>query len=219
LTVTEGPIQALQQIEIGGAHIHLLNVKLGEDLILDEVHLEGGEIRVEMPAAAGEPPQIFAEGTVFRVMVTEVNINRFLAANPPPDERLRGLRVAVLSGKLRLTGQFVKVISIPFTIEGVPRIENGTRIFLDWQGVTLGVGLPKAIVDILEEQLNRSLDLTQLPIAVWVDELRCEPGRLTAAGRARVLLPPVAAPPPRLPFRAPELEPIVAEIVAPPAPE
>ena len=213
----EEPRPALQQIEIGGAQIHLLNVKLREDILLDEVHLEGGDIRVEIPAAAGEPPRIFAEGTVFRAMMTEVNLNRALAANPPPGGMLRGLRVAVLSGKLRLTGQIVKGISLPFTIEGVPRIENGTRVSLDWQNVKLGIGMPKAIVDILEEQVNQTLDLTQLPVAVWLDALRCEPGRLTAVGRARLLLPPVTAPPPRLPFRAADLEPIVAEIVPPPS--
>lgn len=219
--MAEEPAQALQQIEIGGAQIHLLNVKLREDIVLDEVHLEGGEIRIELPAAAGEPPRIFAEGTVFRAIMTEVNINRFLATLQPSDGMLRVQHVALLSSKLRVTGQIVKGIGLPFTMEARPRIEHGTRISLDWQGAKLGIGMPKAIVDILEEQLDRylSLDLTQLPIAVWLDELRCEPGRLTAAGRARILFPPVTAPPARLPFRAPELEPIVAEIVAPPIAE
>jgi len=215
VAMPEEPVLALQQIEIGGAQIHLVSVRLREDILLDEVHLEGGDIRVELPAAAGEPPRLFAEGTVFRAMMTEVNLNRALAANPPPGGTLKNLRVAVLSGKLRLTGQIVKGISLPFTIEGVPRIENGTRVSLDWQNVKLGIGMPRAIVDILEEQINQTLDLTQLPIAVWLDALRCEPGRLTAAGRARILLPPVPATPPRLPFRAGEPDPIVAEIVAP----
>jgi len=118
VAMPEEPVLALQQIEIGGAQIHLVSVRLREDILLDEVHLEGGDIRVELPAAAGEPPRLFAEGTVFRAMMTEVNLNRALAANPPPGGTLKNLRVAVLSGKLRLTGQIVKGISLPFTIEG-----------------------------------------------------------------------------------------------------
>lgn len=200
---------ALTDIRIGGAQLHALNVQLLEDLILDEVHLEGGDIRAEMPAVMSAPPHVRAEAVQFRVVMSEPNLNRCLAASQPPDALLRGLKVSVLSGKLRVTGQIVKIISMPITLEAIPRIDNGVRVSLDWQGMKVGIGLPKAMVDILEEQLNKTIDLTQLPIPVWVDEIRCEPGRLTAIGRARVDWPPLSATPPALPFTARDPAPLV----------
>jgi len=68
-------------------------------------------------------------------------------------------------------------------------------------------------VDVIEARINESLglDVSNLSIPVWIDEIRCEPGRLTALGRARISWPPSAA----IAAAKPEAEPaITASTVA-----
>ena len=199
------------KIQVGSAQVHLFNVILREDLTLDEVHLQGAEIAVE--TLPGEKdPRITADETRFQAIITEPNLNRLLEANLPPDFPLRNLRVAVLSGKVRISGQFVKIISIPLTLEGTPRLENGVRVSLDWQGINAkGIPLPGALVELLQQQLNKSLDLTKLSVPLWLDEIRCEPGRLTVSGRARLAWPLVAMTPSVVPFAAREAQPLLED--------
>ena len=41
----------LQPMKIGGAQIHFQNVQLRDDVLVDEVHLDGGGITLEPPTA------------------------------------------------------------------------------------------------------------------------------------------------------------------------
>lgn len=194
-------------LQIGTAQIDLQNVQLRENVVVDEVHLEGGDIRLEPPAAEDTPPRVTAGETRFRAVLSEMNLNRALASLLPPEAPIRNLRAALLSGRVRLTGQYVKVFSIPVTIEGVPRIENGVRVYLDWEAAKVGFTLPAPIREVVEQSLNRTLVLSKAPIPVWLDELRCEPGRLTALGKAHIFWPPVPVTTPA-PFSAYEAFPI-----------
>ncbi len=205
MTATSQPKPA-QTVRIGGAQIDLRDVHLRDDITLDEVHLEAGNVELE-PGVAGKPGRIAAGETAFRALVTEENLNRLLAGSVPKDAPVGGLKIALLSGKARITGNFVKFgISVPFTLDALPRIENGVRVSLDCKDVNLvGVSLPAAVVEIVQQQLNASLslDLTRLPVPVWLDEARCEPGRLTIVGKARLTWPlETAAPPSVAPFAA-----------------
>ena len=179
-------------IEIGGARIDLQNVRLREDVLLDELHLEGGDIRIEPPAEDGQV-RVTSGETRVRAMMSEANLNRLVAANLPADAPVRGLHIALLSGRARISGKaLISIVPFPFSIEAKPRIENGVRVTLDCRTATLGVDLPRAVVDILEQRINDALglDVGDLDIPLWIDEVRCEPGRLTAIGRARIELPP-----------------------------
>jgi hypothetical protein len=217
-----------QPLQIGAAQIHLQNVQLREDVTLDEVHLEGETLRLEMPAA-GEPAHVTTGETRFRVVMSEANLNRTLAANLPPEAEIRNVRLVTLSGKVRFTGQRVVLgLGVPFTVEAVPRIENGVRAFPDLQALNAaGMPMPAAFVEILEQRLRKTLtlDLTQVPIPVWLDEIRCEPGRLTVLGKARFVWPPTPLAPPVPPFSARESSAVLESVEAqtaipepPPAP-
>jgi hypothetical protein len=200
------PAAPAQTIEIGSAQIHLQNVLLREDILLDEVHLDGGDVQIT-PPAGGEPARFRSEETRFRAVMSEPNLNRLLAANLPPDLPLRNLRAVLLSGRVRLTAQ-AKLLGLPLALEVVPRIENGVRVVPDWQGANLsGLSVPKALVEVLEQYLNKNLDLTKTPFPVWLEEVRCEPGRLTVIGQARITLPPPPVTPPIAPFSAREMPP------------
>jgi hypothetical protein len=206
MTSTATTAAQAQKIEIGSAQIHLQNVLLREDILLDEVHLDGGDVRIALPAG-NEPARFRTEETRFRAVMSEPNLNRLLAANLPPDVPLRNLRAVLLSGRVRLTAQ-AKLLGLPLTLEAVPRIDNGVRVFLDWQGANLsGLSVPKALVEVLEQHLNKNLDLTKTPFPIRLEEVRCEPGRLTVIGQARVALPPTKGTPPVAPFSAREMPP------------
>ena len=185
-----------QVIVIGGARISLENVRLREDVLLDELHLDGSDIRIEPPVGEDEA-RITTGETRVRAMMSEANLNRLIAANLPADAPVRSLHIALLSGRARISGKaLISIVPFPFSIEATPRIQNGVRITLDCRTATLGVDMPRAVVDILETRINEALglDVSTLDIPVWIDELRCEPGRLTAIGRARIVWPPVPVP-------------------------
>ncbi len=194
-----------QPMKIGGAQIHFQNVLLREDVLVDEVHLEGENVLLELhsPTRSGG---IRTGETRFRAIISEPNVNRLLENNIPEDAPVRHLKIAFLSGKAHITGNYIKMMSLPFTVDAVLRIQNGTRVLLDFQTVSAGgmFSLPQSVVESLEKMINEKLDfdLAQSPVPVWLDTLVCEPGRLTATGRVKIVWPPAATP--SAPFTARE---------------
>ena len=188
---------------IGAMTLTMQNVTLREDVILEEVRIEGADIDAQAPTEPGGQPRLRTGEMKFRAAISEPNLNRLLAANLPPDAPYRNLKVALYSGKARISGSAVKVLSIPFSIDAAPVIANGVRVGFDLKtGSLAGIGLPSAIVEALEQTVNRAiaLDLTKLPVPVFLDEAKCEPGRLTLVGRARIAWPLAAAGKTTLPF-------------------
>ena len=194
-----------QPVKIGGAQIHFQNVLLREDVLVDEVHLEGENVLLESPTASG-PGGIRTGETRFRAVISEPNVNRLLENNIPEDAPVRHLKIAFLTGKAHISGNYIKMMSLPFNVDVVLRIQNGTRVLLDFQTVSAGgmFSLPQSVVESLEKLINEKLDfdLAQSPVPVWLDTLVCEPGRLTATGRVKIVWPPSATPP--TPFTARE---------------
>src|SRR5438270_14084499 len=90
----------LQTILVGGAQIHLQNVRLSDDILLDELHLEGGDIRVDLPATPEEQGRIATGEALFRAIISEPNLNRILDVNVPSGAPVRNLRIALFSGKI-----------------------------------------------------------------------------------------------------------------------
>ena len=197
------------RLQIGTAVLNAANVQLRDDVILDEVRIESAEISLEQPAGSGEPAQIKTGEVKFRATMSELNLNRMLTANLPPEAPVRNLKVALFSGKARISGTLVKVIGIPFTIDATIKIVNGVRVIFDLTtGTLVGLGLPSAVVELIEQSVNRAVsqDLTKLPVPVYLEEVRCEPGRVTVIGKARIIWPPPPAVQNILPFSPVPLE-------------
>ena len=211
------------QFTVGGAQIHLQQVQLRPDLLLDEVHLDGAQVAFESHKVAGEEEavnKISVAETQFTAMMTEPNLNRLLSANMPPDAPVRGVQLALLSGKARVTGHFVKsVLSLPFTLEGVAVVDNGTRVRLDFQSARVGITIPAPVLEVVEQHMHRilTLDLTKLSVPVRLDEIKCEPGRLTIKGKAKIVWPPVTVAPTPPPFSALSMPLPVESPTEPPA--
>jgi len=196
---TSGPQNT---IRVGTARIALERVELAPDVLLDEVTLDGGDLRFT-PPDPGQEPTVRSGETRVRGIMSEANLNRLIAAKLPADAPVRGLSVVLLSGRARISGKaLVTIVPFPFSVEAKPVIENGVRVVLDFSAATLGVDMPRAVVELLQARINESLylDVSALEIPIWIDEIRCEPGRLTAFGRARIEWPvqqAAAALPPR----------------------
>ena len=109
-------------------------------------------------------------------------------------------------------------------LEAVPRVENGVRVSLDWQQMKVGLAVPGPVREAMERPLQQDLRPDALPIPVWLDEIRCEPGRVTAIGKARSPGRRLPAPPSVRPFAPREPQPVAApptsqERLTPPANE
>ncbi len=191
------------RVAIGAITLTMQNVTLRDDVILEEIRIEGGPIDAQAPAGAGGQPRVQTGEMKFRAAISEPNLNRLLTANLPPDAPVRNLKVALYSGKARISGNAAKALNLPFSMDAVPVIANGIRVSFDLRtGSVGGVGLPAPVVEAIEQAVNRAvaLDLTQLPFPVFLDEARCEPGRLTLIGRARIAWPLAAADKAVMPF-------------------
>ena len=52
-------------------------------------------------------------------------------------------------------------------------------------------GWPSGFLPDVQRNDSLGLDFEELPIPIWIDSVRSDPGRLTASGRARITWPPV----------------------------
>ncbi len=180
----------LKTILVGKVKLSLQDLQLREDILLDDVRLEGEGITIDLPENSVSPPHIKTGEVKFTAMMTEANINRMVQSNLPKSAPIRNLQLTLLTGRVKAAGQYVKLISIPFVVEIVPQIENGVRVRLALQS-SPGLPIPKPILEGIESHLNHmaNIDLSGFPIAIWLDEIRCEPGRITSTGKIRVEFP------------------------------
>lgn len=193
-------------LEIGATQLRLQNVKPLPNLTIDEVTLVSTGLAIDLSDPANV--SVKAAETHVRAFITEANINQAILSMLPADLPVKGIKISVLSRGLKATARF---LNMPITMEGTPRIENGVRVIIDWKAASvLGIGLPAQLVEGLEQRLNRTIDLTALPVPVWVDEIVCEPGRVTAAGKIKLKWPLEQLPQAASPFSLPRTPLIVA---------
>ncbi len=180
------------QIAVKSAQIVAQNVEVTPNILLEEVRLEGGAMRVNCNALGVTDIDL---GEVrIRATLSEPNLNQIVQANIPPDMPLKNLQFNLYTGKIKVTGNYVKLISIPVAIDAVILVKNGIDLYLDLTEVKAGMGLPSSVVEVIEGHINRALghqigeQIRQLPFPIYIEEIRCEPGRLTVIGRLRVQL-------------------------------
>lgn len=177
-----------------GALITLQNVVLSPELTLDEARLEG----VNWSAEREEAGSLKADfGDVkFRVVVSEPNVNRALSAHIPAGFPLKNVSLSLFSGKVKISGSLVKgFISLPVAAEAVIKARNGVEVYFDLTEARAGVGLPPAVAEVIQGQMNAELraivaqQLQASPFPLYIEEIRAEPGRLIAQGKIRLRYP------------------------------
>ncbi len=185
-----------RRIEVESANIILRNVRLRSDVLIDEIELDGKSVNVTAPDSDNSKPKISTGEICFRAMISEVNLSSLLLTNLPDNIPLKDVSFQLLTGKVRINGQISKgFVHFPASVDAVLEIENGIRIKVDVKVSVLGFSLVSVISEFIEGKINAHipLDLSKLPIPVRLDEIRCEPGRLTVLGRMQIKLPVVQA--------------------------
>ncbi len=179
------------RIAIGGAQITLQKVVLNPDVTLDEIRLDGTNLTVTQTQdakIAGDLGEVRV-----RIVMAEPNVNRALTAYLSPDFPIKSLSLRLFSDKVKITGNFVKgFFSLPIAIDSVIKVRNGVELYFDLTGIKAGFGMPPAVVEVIEGQLNATLrdaiakHQHESPIPFYIDEVRTEPGRLIALGKAQL---------------------------------
>ncbi len=188
-------------IEIAGLQLKLQKVRLRSDLLLDEVTLEGENLKACAPAQKGEAGTIDAGETRFRALISEPNLNTLMQANVPPGAPVKNLNFQLLTGAVRISGQIARgLLHLPFSIDAALKVENGTKIEIDLRSASAGFAMPEFVLNMLEQFIKHNSKIptdlapifATLPVPVRLDEIHCEPGRLYITGRAVIQMPPPA---------------------------
>ena len=176
-------------ISFGSASLQLRDAQLRPDLLIDEFALDASTIRIS-PNGNDLKVETTKE-TKFRAVISQANLVKFVQANLPENVRgmIRETRITILQGKVQVQA-VPSALPLTITVEATPTIVAGKTVELIWHGAQLaGIPFPSAMVDLVARHLNQSYDLSTLPIEFRIDEIRCEPGRLTVIGWAKLQWP------------------------------
>ena len=177
-------------IKIGASSLIIRDAQLRPDLLIDEVSIEAAGFVISQLDPSNLQVNSSSESR-FRATISEVNLVNFALANLPDNVRkmLRETRITILQGKVQV--QCVPyALPLTITVEASPVIVGGKIIQLNWHGAQLGgIAFPTPMIDLVARHLNQSYDLSTLPIDFRLEEIRCEPGRLTALGWAKLEWP------------------------------
>ena len=162
-------------VHIKTARLDARDIAVGEVLVIDELRLAGGTIDY-LPGGA-----LRIDALEATLVVTEAAFNKFLSRNT--EEPLSEMEVALLNGKMRISGRYRMLLPIPFTVTAVPEIEGGARLRLDSRHISLiGAPIPGFGVEMIGEKINAQLaqvfDANNLPVPVRLTRLTVETGRI-----------------------------------------
>ncbi len=177
-----------QPVELSARSLRLdaHDVDLGGVITLDELKLAAGSLSIA-PGPGGALRIADLTGTL---IVTESALNRFLRGRD--EGPLRDLQIAMLTGKVRIAGRYVRLgIPVPFSFTAVPEIEGGARLRLDPRQMSVaGAPMPNFMPHLIAERINprlaEALDVTRLPLPVRLTGLTVETGRILLHATAMV---------------------------------
>jgi len=174
------------------ASITLRNFRPGHGFVIDEMVLTGDRIEIVTPADA-RALSISIEHTRFRGMITEINLNEMLASLSLDGAPVRNLKLAIYSDRVQIKGQLIEsVLSLPFVLDAKPVITRNVRLSLECSSTQIGgLGMPGPAVELIERMLleHLSLDVSESVMPIYLDSVKCEPGRLSLTGRANISWP------------------------------
>lgn len=139
--------------------------------------------------------------TNITVVLAEVTLNTILEQFVPSNAPVADLSLRLLSNKVIAEGRFLPAkiklpfsflsVPIPFTAEVIPTLPSPTQIYLELKTVRTGFPLPEIAIHKIEQMLNEllGLNLQNLPIPLTLQEIRCEPGRLTVHAHTQLKWP------------------------------
>lgn len=177
------------QITCPSASLTAQELTLGDQIAIQHVTLDCTNLTISVPLGSG-----VATGEVAaRIVINERELNRLIGA--ADDSGIRDLAVALMTGKLRITGRYevMKLLAVPFALVAVPEIVGDSHIRLDVQDLSVvGATLPGFSSQIIGERLNAKLsehlNVERLGIPLRLVGISVEPGRLLVRGEATLAL-------------------------------
>lgn len=177
-----------EQSAIARFEAHFFEVNAMKNIIVDEVHIQSSGLRLAWQPQEGTAPHVDIKDTNVTLMMTETNVNRLIAAYAPAEGLAKELQITLLTGRMMVSGKIkFGILHATFQAKVIPTIRSGTRIWLDILEIKSIAPMPPAAREMIEKQVNEQipLEFDQLPFPVFLDEIRCEPGRITCCGRLR----------------------------------
>ena len=153
-------------------------VRLPVGLVFDRVTLNGEGLSFAIDPfvpAVSEPVQIEAE-------IGEESLARFLNRIAPGG--LEGFHVQLQGGKATVDAVKRMLVSVPARAICSVRIEEGTRLYVDFEDVAMFGGNVKGMVQKQMEHVNPILDVTDWPWEVTLIEAVIAGGKLILRGTA-----------------------------------
>ena len=165
-----------ETLDFAGMYAAFKRVKVHIGLIVDEVRISGQSahfVRDPFSMTLDEPAQIEAD-------LLQRDVQSFLATSVQGG--LRDFAVRMEDGKIFVDATMQILVSVPVSAVCTLRIDEGKRLFIDLESVSVLGGAPKSMVQKQLDAINPVFDLSTLPVDGNLDSVEISNGKATLKG-------------------------------------
>lgn len=151
-------------------------VKISIGLTVDEVRISGKGahlVREPMSINLDEPAAIEAE-------LLQEDVQVFLAKTAPGG--LQNFSVKMEDGKIMVDATMQVILPVPVSAVCTLRIDQGKRLFIDLESVSVLGGAPKSLVQKQLDAINPVFDLDSLPVNGVLESVEVAGGKALLKG-------------------------------------
>lgn len=173
------PMQkAPETLDFASMNAAFKRVKVHLGLIINEVRITGQAahfVRKPFSMKLDQPAAIEAE-------ILQADVQNFLSTTAPGG--LQNFQVRMDAGKIFVDATFNMLISVPVSATCSLRIDQGKRLFIDLEDVSVLGGAPRSMVQKQLDAINPIFDLDEdLPVEGNLDSVDVAGGRAILRGR------------------------------------
>lgn len=166
-----GSASALRAGRLRSVHIEGVNVRLTDDLTVDLLTLDLGDVHVDTRAGVLER----VGSAVFRARLGEANLNRYARARRPG---IAGLRLSLRNGNVvaQARPELFGVPIVPIEVAGsvVPRPGGRELDFVPGGARVSVLSVPAPVLRFIAENLNPVVDLSTVRVPIRVETATVE---------------------------------------------
>ena len=168
--------EATETFEFAGMQATFSRVKVHPGLVIDEVRLSSpyaSFAREPFSMSLPQPAQIEAD-------ILQRDVQAFLTAMAPGG--LRGFNVRMDEGKVFVDATMQILVTVPVAGVGSLRIDQGTKLVIDLESISVGGGAAKNMVQKQLDAINPVFDLSKFPIDGCLTSVDIANGKATIKG-------------------------------------
>lgn len=167
-----------ETLDFAGMYAAFKRVKVHLGLIIDEVRITGQSahfVRKPFSMHLDQPASIEAE-------ILQADVESFLSTTAPGG--LQNFKVRMDGGKIFVDATFNMLISVPVSATCSLRIDQGKRLFIDLDDLSVLGGAPRSMVQKQLDAINPLFDLDEdLPVQGSLDSVEVSGGKAVLKGR------------------------------------